>query len=349
MRAVVLISGGLDSMLAVKLTEELGIEPVPVNFDMGFSQAKHRQKVPPKKPHPAGTQILRERGYDVHTIDVAEEYFYNVLLHPRHGYGSQVNPCIDCKIYFQKKAWEYGQTIGAEFIVTGEVLNQRPMSQRRNILFVIEKEAGLEGMVVRPLSGRILPATIPEKKGWIERSRMFDIEGRGRLRQMELAKNYGFAEFETPAGGCLLTEEHIAHRFFDRFRAEGKDNPDFKEYQLLKVGHHFRFSPSCTMVTGRNFYENKYIAEYAPLIRKDALLLDTQDIPGPLSILMGPDCGEHLEIALRITARYTDLKGNAMVKILDKQGNPLSERVSEGIEEWEYAKYRVLLDTAKKR
>jgi hypothetical protein len=342
MRAVVLISGGLDSMLAVKLIEEQGIEPVLVNFDMGFSQAKLREKVPHKHQRDPGTKILRDRGYAVNTLDVREEFFRDVILNPQHGYGSQVNPCIDCKIFFQKKAYEYGKTVGAEFIVTGEVLNQRPMSQRKCILFMIEKAAGLKGLVVRPLSGRLLPPSEPEKNGWIDRSKMLDIQGRGRLRQMELAKGYGFADFETPAGGCFLTEEEMAARIFDRFTHEGKETADFNEYQLLKVGHQFRFSPGCTMVTGRNFYENRYIAEIAPSVRKVGVLLDTQDVPGPLSFLMGADYAEHLDLAMRITARYTDKKGTAPVRILDKSGAFIEERISEGIDDRDFADYRIL-------
>ncbi|NPV03007.1 MAG: hypothetical protein HPY53_16660 [Brevinematales bacterium] len=345
MRAVVLISGGLDSMLAVKLIEEQGVEPVLVNFDMGFSQSKLREQVPHKHRRQPGTQILRERGYEVHTLDVREEFFREVILNPAHGYGKQVNPCIDCKIFFQKKAYEFGKTAGAEFLVTGEVLNQRPMSQRKNILYMIEKAAGLKGLIVRPLSGRILPPTEPEKKGWIDRKKMLDIQGRGRLRQMELAMEYGFAEFETPAGGCLLTEEEMAARIFDRFEHEGKESADFNEYQLLKVGHQFRFSPSCTMVTGRNFHENKFIAELAPHVRKDGILLDTQDVPGPLSFLMGADYPEYLDLAMRITARYSDKKGTAPVRLLDKSGIFIEERVSEGIEDSGYMDFRILRET----
>jgi hypothetical protein len=322
-KAVVLVSGGLDSMLTIKVLERAGVETFPVHYSIGFGVAAVRKQLRPQLPNNSGIDMMRERGVDVKVVDISEEYYYNVILRPKHGYGSQINPCIDCKIFMLGKAWEYANEIGAEFIATGEVVGQRPMSQRRPMLLRIVNEAGLAGKVLRPLSAKKLPITDVEKSGAVSRDSLYGIEGRGRLTQFAMAKEFGLERYENPAGGCLLTDPDIATRAWEMFRNEPKAGIGFHEFETVKVGTHVRLSPKAKLIVGRNFYDNIYVKELLPKIERDAYGLDAEDIPGPFGIVFGEDAKAFIPEAVRVVARYADKRTGVPIRVVDKSGKEI--------------------------
>jgi tRNA U34 2-thiouridine synthase MnmA/TrmU len=246
-------------------------------------------------------------GIPLKVFNVSEEYL-GVVKHPQHGYGRNMNPCIDCRIFMLKKAKAYMEESGAVFIVTGEVLGQRPMSQRKDAMHLIEKEAGLEGLILRPLSAKVLPTTIPEKEGWVDRERLLNISGRSRKPQIELADHYGIHDYPCPAGGCLLTDPGFAKRMKDLMVY----NPQFSlnDVHLLKMGRHFRFSNGVKLVVGRNEEENQKIQTFA---QGEDILLKVSGFPGPLSLLRGKLNEGDIEKAAAITVHYG--KGKDLGKI----------------------------------
>ncbi len=294
MKAIALLSGGLDSTLAAKVVMEQGIELEALNFMTVFCTCTNRGET-----CLASQKAVNALGIPLKVFNVSDEYLH-VVKHPQHGYGSNMNPCIDCRIFMLKKAKAYMEETGASFIVTGEVLGQRPMSQRRDAMNLIDKEAGLRGCILRPLSAKFLPATIPEKEGWINRENLLGIQGRSRKPQIELADHYGIRDYPCPAGGCLLTDPGFARRIRDLL----ENDPDFSlnDVHLLKVGRHFRLSPKLKLVVGRNEDDNKKIQTFA---LEGDILLKTVQYPGPLSLLRGDDNGESIETAASITLRYS--------------------------------------------
>jgi len=232
-----------------------------------------------------------------------------VLEKPAHGYGANMNPCIDCRILFFKKSRELMEQSGSSFIITGEVLGQRPMSQFRRQMNLIEREAGLEGLVVRPLSAKLLAPTIPEKNGWISRDRMLDIAGRSRKPQIALARDLGINDYPCAAGGCLLTDPEFAGRIRDLIY---HDELDMQNINLLKSGRYFRLSPSAKLIVGRNEGENKMLA----MLAKDGdYLFEPQGINGPAAVGKGSFSQELLELSRRIVARYCDREGDIYADI----------------------------------
>jgi tRNA U34 2-thiouridine synthase MnmA/TrmU len=297
MKAIALLSGGLDSTLAARVMMEQGVELEALNFMTVFCTCTNR-----------GATCLASRKA-VETLDiplkvfnVSEEYL-GVVRHPKHGYGRNMNPCIDCRIFMLKKAKAYMEESGATFIVTGEVLGQRPMSQRRDAMRLIEREAGLEGFILRPLCAKVLPITIPEKEGWVDREKLLKIQGRSRKPQIELAEHYGIHDYPCPAGGCLLTDPGFAKRIKDLM----VHNPDFSlnDVHLLKMGRHFRLSHGVKLVVGRNEEENQKIQTFA---QGEDILLKVPSFPGPLSLLRGRPNEETVEKAAAITAHYSKAK-----------------------------------------
>ena len=298
MRAIALYSGGLDSVLAIKIMMSHNIDVIPIGFATPFFSPDAEY----------GRRIL---GLPVEIIDITEE-FIEVLLSPKYGYGKNMNPCIDCHSLMIKKAKSLLEVYDAKFIITGEVLGERPMSQTRQALREVEKTAGAEGLVVRPLSGALLPPTIPEEMGWIKREWLYDISGRRRNRQMELARLFGIAEYKTPAGGCILTDIQFSKRL--RFLIGIKRKPKREEFELLKIGRHF-YADGCWFIIGRNEREN--------LILKNSriwrYIFFTIDYPGPTGIIVE---GDSLEIAIRVLARYSDAPKdkNIRVRVLECSG-----------------------------
>jgi tRNA U34 2-thiouridine synthase MnmA/TrmU len=244
MKAIVLLSGGLDSTLAARIVLSQGISLEALNFLTPFCTCTKRGE-----SCLASQKAVKTLGIPLKVFNVSEEYL-NVLKNPKYGYGSNMNPCIDCRIFMFKKAKDFMLESGASFIVTGEVLGQRPMSQRRNTMLLIEKEAGLDDLILRPLSAKFLPPTIPEREGWINRDKLLAIHGRSRKPQIKLAEDLGIRDYPCPAGGCLLTDPIFAKRVKDLMVHQ----IDFSlnDIHLLKIGRHYRLSPKLKLIIGRN-------------------------------------------------------------------------------------------------
>src|SRR5680860_1597201 len=281
-KAVALFSGGLDSILAVKLIEEQGIKVKGVNFKTPFFG-------------PDKTFLAAK------ILDITQELL-EILRNPKHGLGKNMNPCIDCHTLMIKKAGEYMAKIGASFIFSGEVLGERPMSQNRNSLNVIERESGFEGRILRPLSALLLTETIPEKEGLVDRNKLLDISGRSRKRQMELAAKMEIGDYPSPAGGCKLTEPAFSKRLRDLF-TQGVFS--LEDIELLKLGRHFRLSTNVKLVVGRNKEENEKIKEF---FQEGDFLFKAKNLKGPVSLLKGV-CQVNngfIDKSCQITARYCD-------------------------------------------
>jgi len=246
-KAIGLLSGGLDSSLAIKLMLYQEIEVVGLNFITQFSAGKEE-----------AIRVASKFGIELKVITFGEEYI-RMVKNPGYGYGKNMNPCIDCRILQFKRAKEYMDKIGASFVFTGEVLGERPMSQRRDAINLIEKESGLKGLVLRPLSAKLLPPTIPEKEGLIDRELLLAISGRRRKEQMELAKRFGIS-YPTPAGGCRLTDPNFALRLKESF---DHDEDSTRDMHLLRYGRHFRLQTGAKAIVGRNERENEIISNLA--------------------------------------------------------------------------------------
>ncbi len=303
MKAISLFSGGLDSQLAVAVIQKQGITVEGVNFTSPFFGADERtQKAAP------------HLGINLHLLPVGEEYITQVLRNPKYGYGKNMNPCIDCHAFMIRKAGDFMSEIGASFIITGEVLGQRPMSQNKSSLMTVEKLSGYRGYVVRPLSGKLLSPTIPEQEGWIERDKLLDISGRGRTRQIQLAEELGIKEYPSPAGGCLLTEANYARRL--RIIMDSKEIPGQTELELLKLGRHFILNEDILLVVGRNQSENELIES---LFNTNDILLKVTDRPGPTALIrpLRNQLSESIiiEYAASIVARYSDAKNEALARV----------------------------------
>jgi len=300
-KALSLLSGGLDSILATRLVRDQGIDIEAVHYSIGFACSK--------KPIPSALHRTAERlKVPLTVFDVAEE-FLGVVKDPRHGYGANINPCIDCKIFMLKKAKEYLAQAGASFVITGEVLGERPMSQRRDTLMLIERESGLPGLILRPLSASLLPETLPEKEGVVDRSRLLGIRGRSRKPQIALARQFGIDEYPAPAGGCLLTDQGFTARMKDLI-ASGSFTRD--NIELLKVGRHFRLSPGLKFVVGRDEAENSALLGLAG---KDDMLFEVEDVPGPLALLRGEGKDAFLREAAEIVAYHTKARDNPSLTV----------------------------------
>jgi tRNA-specific 2-thiouridylase len=304
MKAIALLSGGLDSTLAAKLVLEQGIELEALNFLTVFCTCTNRGET-----CLASQKAVDALGIPLKVFNVSEEYL-DVVKHPKHGYGSNMNPCIDCRIFMMKKAKAYLEETGASFIVTGEVLGERPMSQRRDAMRLIEKEAGLDGLVLRPLSAKLLSASIPEKEGWVDREKLLKIQGRSRKPQIQLADHFGIRDYPCPAGGCLLTDPGFAQRMRDLNRYHS----DFllNDVHLLKMGRHFRLSPHLKLVVGRNEEENQKIQTFS---QEGDILFKVSRYPGPLSLLRGEAEEGEVEKAAAITVRYSKAKDLGKVEV----------------------------------
>ncbi len=298
MKALALLSGGLDSTLAVRLVQEQGLDVVAVNFVSPFCLCG--------RGGCGAAGMAKQLQIPLKTISLGGEYL-TIVRNPKYGYGKNMNPCLDCRILMFKKAKEYAKEIGASFLFTGEVLDERPMSQHKKALGIIEKEAGLEGMVVRPLSAKLLPMTEAEEKGWIDRERLLGIRGRSRKKQLELVKRLNIKDFPCPAGGCLLTDRKYAAKIRDLFNHTKRIR--LKDVLLLKIGRHFRFAEN-KIVVGRNESENERLRDLKDI---DDYYFEVPDCGSPLTILQGPKRPKAIETAAALTARYSDSKESRII------------------------------------
>ncbi len=303
--AIALYSGGLDSSLAILIALRQGIKVTAVTFLTPFGCDISDKSSCSKDPFAASEKF----GFEVKLCHLADK-FIEIVRNPKYGYGKNMNPCIDCRILMLKEAKEFLKMKGADFVITGEVLYQRPMSQRRDILYKIDREAGLEGYVLRPLSAKLLKPTIPEQMGIVKRDLLYDFQGRSRKPQMRLAKEFGLTEYPTPAGGCLLTDPIYSNRLKDLF--EHNSNPSIKDINLLKIGRHFRLSKQCKVIIGRNERENQKIHE---LSEKDDYLLWVEDFGSPIAMIRGNVENKHVEIAASLLVRYSDARGLSEAKV----------------------------------
>jgi tRNA-uridine 2-sulfurtransferase len=303
-KALALISGGLDSMLAVRVLQDQGILVEGINFYTGFcveghTQAVRRQDaVKPKRNN--ALWVAEQLGIKLHFMDVVEEY-KEVLLNPRHGYGANVNPCLDCKIFMVRKALDYADEHGFAFIVTGEVVGQRPMSQLKQKMRILDKEADHDGRLLRPLSAKLLPPSLAEREGWVDRDQLFDFSGRSRKPQMALATHYGFHDYAQPAGGCcFLTDVSYAKKLRDLWQARGQRDYSLDDIILLKIGRHVRPSPDFKLIIAREEGESTYLSGY----RHAFIQLQARAEQGPLVLYDGLVTPEYLQLAARVTARF---------------------------------------------
>jgi len=301
-KALALLSGGLDSILATRLMLDQGVEVEGVNFTTPFCLCDKCSV----------ESFGNTMGIRIHKIFLGQE-FLDVVSKPIHGYGSQMNPCLDCRILMFKKAKELAEKMGADFLVTGEVLDERPFSQRKEKLLLIEREAGIKGRVVRPLSAKLLPETDPEREGLINREKLLAIRGRGRVPQMELARRLGLNKYPNPAGGCLLTDPRFAERLREHLNKE--KILTLRDAALLKLGRHFRVDGT-KVVVGRNEEENRRLLAIAETY--DIPYFETVECEGPRSLLVGEEKPKILEKAAAITARYSDAPKDSKTKVLYK-------------------------------
>jgi len=293
MKALALLSGGLDSALAVKLVKEQGINVVAVNFTSPFCLCG--------KGGCGAAGIAKQLQISLKTVRLGKD-FLQILKKPKFGYGRNMNPCIDCRILMFTKAKRYAQKVGASFLFTGEVLDERPMSQHRKALDIIDTEAKLRGKILRPLSARLLPETEAEKQGWIEREKLLEIEGRSRKKQIELAEKFNITDYPCPAGGCLLTYKEFAAKVRDLI--EHNENLEMRDISLLKIGRHFRLNKN-KIIVGRNKDENRRLLT---LKDDDEYIFEVPDCGSPITLLQGPKIKETIETAAALTARYSDSK-----------------------------------------
>jgi len=297
-KAVALYSGGLDSILAIKIILEQNIDVIGIKFKTPFIEDK--------------PDTYTEKYLNIELIeeDISEELI-KLILEPRHGFGKHINPCIDCRIAMFRKAGELMKQKKASFIISGEVLGQRPMTQNKASILKIGEESGYGQLIVRPLSALLLPETMPEKQKLVNRSQLMDIQGRSRKRQIALANSWGIKKYPAPAGGCKLTEPGFAKRMRDLL---SKNSFDRKDIELLKVGRHFALNINVKLVVGRNERENK---EILSLAQPEDFLLSSKNFRGPVSLLRGYLSKDNkakkiieseniLELSSRITARYCD-------------------------------------------
>lgn len=303
-RALSLLSGGLDSLLATRLIMEQGVEVIALHFMTPFFgyQKKGRE----------ARYLERWKelyGIQARIIDVSDGFF-QVLRNPRYGYGKNFNPCVDCKIFLLSKAKEIMEGEKADFLITGEVLGQRPMSQRRDTMRIVERDSGCENLLLRPLCANLLKPTRPEMDGLVIREKLLAITGRSRKPQMELAERMGIRHYPTPAGGCLLTDPELAARtrkFFSQY-----PGVTVEEVLLLQVGRHFQLGGDQHLVVGRRDEENKKLID---LSRNGDIFLKVHGIPGPLGLFRGREEKEGLFLAASIVARYSKAKEQDRVEV----------------------------------
>lgn len=306
-KAIALLSGGLDSILATKLILEQGINVEALNFLTVFCTCTTKGKT-----CLASKTAADNLGVKLKVFEVSKDYF-GIVKNPKHGYGSNMNPCLDCRIFIFKKAKEYMEKTGASFIITGEVLGERPMSQRRDAMRIIERESQLEGMVLRPLSAKLFEPTVAEKTGLVDREKLLSFKGRSRKPQIQLAKELGINDYPCPAGGCLLTDPGFANRMRDLI----KHKPHFtvNDAQLLKTGRHFRLSEEAKVVVGRNKEENERLSG---LMKEGDISFYPVDVKGPVGIGRGLFGSDLILTASRIIARYSDGALNQRLRIAYK-------------------------------
>lgn len=291
MRALALFSGGLDSMLSIALIKAQGIEVSALHFDIGFEAKSSKREELAKRAEQLGADFLY--------IDIREQFFKDVLFKPVYGYGKHFNPCIDCHANMFRQANLLMRELGGKFLISGEVLGQRPKSQRAEALSQVERLSGANGLILRPLSAKLLPPTIPEIEGWVDRERLCGISGRGRYEQLALAKRLGLEDLPTSAGGCLLTDRVVSNKIKD---ISSLGELELDEIPFVRNGRYFVLDEGARLIVGRNFEDNSVLKEaksrrFAPMI--------VQGVIGPYSWLSKDASQNDLNTALKIVLVYS--------------------------------------------
>jgi len=318
-----LISGGLDSMLAARVLQDQDIQIIGVSFVTPFFGSER------------GKRAAAMLDIELKVMDITEVHL-EIVRSPKHGYGKGLNPCIDCHAMMFREAGKVMEAEGADFLFSGEVLGERPMSQNRQALMIVAKESGYEDLILRPLSAKLLPETLPEREGKVDRERLLDISGRSRKRQMELAAHYGIAEYSQPAGGCLLTDPVYARRLKELM----EHNPELevRDIQLLRVGRHFRLDTGEKVIVGRDHDENIKL-----LSMKDEtdIILNVRDYPSPITIIPHDASEEAIAEAASICVRYSDAPRNEKVTVTYHSGGRIYALLAEASLDQELNRTRI--------
>ncbi|MEC4748411.1 tRNA (5-methylaminomethyl-2-thiouridylate)-methyltransferase [Methylomicrobium sp. Wu6] len=322
-KAVALISGGLDSMLAAKTIMDQGVHVEGINFFTGFCVEGHthaiREKDRSKPKRNNSLWVAEQLGIKLHIVDVIEEY-KNVLINPKHGYGAHLNPCLDCKIFMVNKARQWIAENGFDFIITGEVIGQRPMSQRKATMPIVAKESGADDLLLRPLCAKNLAPTLPEREGWVDRAKLHDFNGRSRKPQIEMAERHGFHDYSQPAGGCcFLTDKKYSAKLVDLWQSHGHKDYELDDVMLLKVGRHIRPARHFKLIVAREEGEGRFLQGY----QKEFISMLASSHSGPLVLIDGTPSAEDLYLAAGITARYGQGRDAEQVDVTvtDKDGS----------------------------
>ena len=290
-RCVALFSGGLDSMLAVRIMQQQGIELEALNFRTIFSCCQDES-----------SQAARELDVSLTVIGQDDDYL-DLVKRPRFGYGRAANPCVDCRIYMFEHAWRFARQIGATFVISGEIVGQRPMSQKRRDLDVISNKSGLEDRLLRPLSAKILPITWPEREGLVDRSRLYAFQGRNRKGLIQLARSFGLTNIPSPSTGCALTEKGFGRKVFDLIQLDpGSARWDF---EILRFGRHYRFDPATKIVVGRNADDNASLKYLHSLPEShSSALLEPDNFGGPVGLVIGKSTDRVIDFAAALVLRF---------------------------------------------
>ena len=318
-KAVGMLSGGLDSTLAIRVMLEQGVQVTALHFRTGFSYPRRDRETGELLPSDA-ERAATMLGVPLEIIEVPEEYI-PVVLHPRFGYGSGMNPCVDCRIFLPRQAKTWMEKHSHHFVFTGEVSGQRPKSQMRPTLNTVERESGLAGYLLRPLTAKLLKPTIPEQRGWVDREKLYAINGRGRKEQIALATKFGITEYAQPSGGCCyLIHKAYSHRLRDFLEREGEEALTTEQVQLLAIGRHLRLDSGRKVVVGRHERENDYLESSGV----PGVLLTTPNHPGPVTLVPGQPSREEIEQAAQITAGYSDGKSESAMHVgVRRAGSPV--------------------------
>ncbi|MEE9441707.1 MAG: hypothetical protein V3V99_03470 [candidate division Zixibacteria bacterium] len=302
---IALFSGGLDSALAILMILQQNVEVTALSFMNHFGCDITDKSSCSKDPYPAAEKF----GFKVKMVHLGHK-FVDIVRNPKHGHGKNMNPCIDCRILMLREAKTFMELVGADFVFTGEVVGQRPMSQHKPQLNLIKRESGLGDKLVRPLSAKLLPETEPEHLGILDRGQLGDINGRSRKVQMELAEKYGLEDYPGPAAGCLLTDPSYSKRLRDYFSHQ--ELVDFNELNLLRVGRHFRIDENIKIIVGRDEEENGKIEKYR---KPNDWIFEARDTGSPITLVKGPISDEIINAAAAITARYCRDRNKRSIKI----------------------------------
>jgi len=330
-KAIALYSGGLDSTLAILVMQKQGIEVTAVTFLNHFGCDISDRSSCSKDPFAASLKF----GFKVKLSHLSDK-FMEIVKNPKHGHGKNMNPCVDCRILMLREAKELMQMTGADFIITGEVLGQRPMSQRRDCFPLVDREADVKGLVLRPLSAKHLKKTIPEEQGLVDREQLYGFTGRSRKPQMALAAELGLMEYPAPAGGCLLTDPIYSSRLKDLLFHT--PNPDYKDINFLRVGRHFRLSSDCKIVVGRNHAENESIKAFAGV---EDPLLRVIGHGSPFAVILGRVTDEAVSVAASLCGRYSDGKHLPEVNVLMTRSDEKTSLTVRPANEGMIEKYRI--------